>query len=212
MLRTILVALLASLSGCLIVPTFNEESYQEKEISKVYLGETSREAIVELFGQPDTIRENGAIWVYSEIHREAFVWVWTAAVFFYDAQHLVVEFEQDIVSHLELIEKAKGSSSTNLCMEGYNLISSRREDDRAAKEFQSLSDKCALYFYVGSLLLEEISIETVSDANIPGSTYLYLTLESGTYKIVARNIKKKTREKEVRCEPGKLVFVEINRV
>jgi hypothetical protein len=231
MLRVIIVIVAVGISGCLVFPTFHEEPYQEEEFVKVQPGKTSREVVVELYGQPDAIRENGAIWVYSEVHR---VGMWLVLEqgqgFFHDFQYLIIEFEQDIVSHFELVENVNSCTSTYICIrENSNseyltpswgredIIASRREDDRLAKEFRSIPGMCVLYIYFHTRSSVHIaSIDTFKNASIDTSTYLHVTLDPGTHRLHTNSYKfgffdLKEKEIDIRCEREKLVFVELNR-
>jgi outer membrane protein assembly factor BamE (lipoprotein component of BamABCDE complex) len=154
MLRFFLFVLMVHLSGCIIVPTSEKEPYQQDQIARVRPGETQREVILELFGEPKIRRENGGIWIYGEYHTQA-NWV---SVYppsegrIKDYQFLVVEFETDTVTNIEVVEDKFGCSSRGICLrygwrEIGDVVASKRADDKHAKEFERIIGKCSLYVY-----------------------------------------------------------------
>jgi hypothetical protein len=183
------------LSGC-IIPSFSKEPYQEEEIRQVHPGETSREAIVKLFGQPDVTRENDTIWIYGKV-RTAAILLGKGFAIISDFQFLAVEFEQNVVKSFELVEDAYGCSSTGICMpHGFSVrgnvrytltpdltvIASKREDDQLAKRFQSVSGQCSIYIYQ-KYPVARVAVHSFRNVLIDYNSYLlFLLVYAGKHK------------------------------
>jgi hypothetical protein len=90
--RIAIILLLALLSGCIYVPWYDPEPYQVDKLNRIKPHETTREQIVELFGQPGTSRKGGTIWIYRE---DRYLGTLLAKGIFpiHDDQFLIVEFE-----------------------------------------------------------------------------------------------------------------------
>lgn len=236
MLRIMLIVLVVHFSGC-VIPTLEEEPYQTGDIVTVHPGETARDVILKLFGEPNVSREHDAIWLYGEYHSSALVVTGVGSwnVFSVeDYQFLVVEFEKDTVKSIELVEDRFGCSSSGICLRyGWRIpkffdkgespgiwismlnqnaiVASERADDKLAKEFQKISNKCSLYFYQ-EYEVGRVTVDSIRNIFISEGTYLYLLLEPGWHRIMSTHGEEFNKhefvEKRFECRGGEIVFVE----
>ena len=101
MLRLLLIGCsMVGLVGC--IPFFHSEPYKDKQLIEIKTGETSRDEMVLLLGQPEIARENDAIWIYGR-RDLALVLVSPIPSFVYDHQWLIVEFEDEVVKRYQLM-------------------------------------------------------------------------------------------------------------
>ena len=106
--RILLICLLGGiLSACIVVPWFEPEPFQEGELTDIIAGATTRDQVIDAFGQPTVSRENGTMSIYGEPRHVAF-WLLLGKTdigmgFVDDFQFLVVEYEQDTVKSIELV-------------------------------------------------------------------------------------------------------------
>jgi hypothetical protein len=194
MSRIAIILLLALLSGCIYIPWYEPEPYQEEKLNKIKPRETTREQIVELFGQPGVSRKEGTIWIYSE-DRYLGTLIGKGIVPIVDDQFLIVEFEQDTVQYFELVEKMggiwrSGCSSNDICLvpRGEDSsdwsVASSGDDDKKSKQFQEEVDKCSVYIYIYRTYTHySLSMGSLKNIHLGNGAYINTFLQPGMHSL-----------------------------
>lgn len=238
MIRIIVVTIIFTLGGCIPIylPIIEPEPWKEDELGEIIVGQSSRQEVLELFGSNYIERDDGSIWILGEKrhvgHLTVIFLTGIAADYLDDYQFIVVEFDRDVVKGIEIVEdlggivnRLAGCSSTGLCLRrGWHhaekglytgdvvLISTIGSDDKAAKTFASISEKCALYVYQ-DYAVGRVGVASSRNILIDDSTYIYVLLEPGSHTVTALHgydrKGKQIVKYEITCKADEIVFLEI---
>ncbi len=224
-MRLLLILTTFTLTACgFLIPVSHPEPYPIGLIDRIVPGRTDKGDLEALLGQPQVSLQNGAIWIYGQSR----VVLWdTGGPDQHDYQALLLEFDDERVSSVELLEDKYGCWSSGLCLvSGWPLfeednapafldreltaVVSRRDDDAQAKRFLPDAGACSLYIYKrqnlfwGREYAPPISIAGVKDEPLHSSGYLWLKVPPGSQQLVSGEL-----EKTISCTAGGLQFIEI---
>jgi hypothetical protein len=219
----IYLVMFLSLGGC-AWPVDRPEPYDSSKFANIQIGESSRNQVVSIFGQPDVILNGGEFWIYGKTRMIIYD---MAGPGIHDFQSLLVGFDNDVVNSYEVLEDIHGCWSTGLCLVlGWDnhpskdkpasldrertAIVSQRDDDRRAKMFEIQEDQCAVYFFAAynffvGLGYTTITIGSVKDEPLPHKGYLRLRVPLGSHKVLADD-----HVFNFDCESSDLMFFEID--
>jgi outer membrane protein assembly factor BamE (lipoprotein component of BamABCDE complex) len=218
----ILLLLVLSITACIYLPKYEPEPYKLEVLAQIKPNETTREEVIELLGNPTISREDNGIWLYYYNRELGYI----ILVFpagggqVVDPQFVLLEFHQDTVSYVELVEDfetSRGCSNSGVCLyisdweTGTLEVTSRRKDDQEAKLFEPDSEKCGLYVVTYHSQVY-ISVNSYKDVSISEFSYLYKLLPPGTHEISFSSSSLGTlgsNTMQVECVARSLVFVEI---
>lgn len=224
-LRVVLGALVFALSGCIYLPIIEPEPYKQDQLGKIHIGKTTRQEIVDMFGREGVARNSDSVWIYGQSRHVGYLIIIIPMAkemphgYLEDYQFFVLEFDHDIVSHMEFIETAEGCSSTGICLVHHvldradrrlsdkSIISSEREDDHLAKAFLSVPDMCSLYIYTRSSVAS-IEMDSNPVIFISNETYLHFLLKPGAHKLRAIGPQRAITEQVIDCLEDEIIFVE----
>jgi hypothetical protein len=216
------------------VPFPESTSYEEAIQRSLSQGEVSRAKVIEMIGEPDVERSNGSIWIYEQPRHLALGGAITpggiGGGWLDEYQFMVVEFDGDLVSHVERVEDEMGCTSTGICRplmpavgpfpgsygsstySENTVVASKRPDDNSAKTFQSVADMCSWYVYTRDL---QANIEIDSNPFVPitDKTYLHILLKPGAHSIKAPSGYEdpfifEGAELVIECAGGDVVYLE----
>ena len=222
----LILSFLLQLSSCIVMPSPGKEPYQETELAKVQPGETTRDEVFRLFGQPHVTREENAIWIYGDSRSIAVGITYLplpAIGTFYDSQWIVIEFDADTVNTFDFVEDAHGCSSTGICLiSGWRqthvekdilfpsdqvVIASKRNDDKRAKAFQPVQGGCSVYVYT-EIYQTRFDINSIK-AEVTRATYFRISVEANpTLKWITPL--GGVVEQQIACGIGNMVFLKLD--
>ena len=130
----------------------------------------------------------------------------------YDYQHVVVEFEDDIVVHVELVESKSGCTSTGICMPTRQEVVfyvSKGILDRKAKEFQGIVGECSLYIYATDGW-NRFSLDSFRNAEINSDLYIRVYLQLGSHSFRTFSPSGAIQEEIIECEGVEQIFLELS--
>ncbi len=160
------------LGGCVPIPLAlpaDEEPFKEKVIGRIQVGETSRDEVIEMLGEPKAFLMDPEIHYYAESHFKGFVGVLILVVAPGEAgavplgdgglttRALAIQFDETgIVSSVDRLP-AGPCKSTIPCL-GYAYLKRNdktyelflfapKKDDAAAKQFHPKRDSCSVYLF-----------------------------------------------------------------
>jgi hypothetical protein len=219
-------------SGCLIipVPAPEAEPYDPNFLAKLEKEQASREEVVEAMGEPNLARETDSIWIYGKSRRLSYfagVSVTGAgAGTIEDFQFVVVEFQNDSVKHIELVEDREGCSASGICLSNawrnieaehfeqqlspeYTIVASVRDDDKQSKQFEPVIDRCSLYYYQDNVFATPIRIGANLSIQVSNDTYAHLILEPGVYELSKESSRIRNTlgfTESLTCDAGSVLF------
>lgn len=231
-----LFVLLASalLSACIYIPAIEPEPYKDVNLDSIDLGKSTRADIVKLLGEPDITRRDDSIWIYGQDRDVGFLILLLKpgyAGFMRDFQFLVFEFNQDYVKSFDLVEEGLGCSTSGICLAAgwgptgrrpdldewvlvndLTVVVSGGEDDKTAKKFHGIPDKCAFYIYQ-KYRGGRAAVGSIRNVLMAEKAYLYVVLTPGIHPVTAMQRNDWSKEifvsEELECESGDVLFVKI---
>ena len=220
-----LFSLLPLFSGCIILPTHVDtgKKYTDELLLAIQPGLTNRVEVIEILGEPEVALENNSVWLYSTSRVAlklfvAFVFPSTNGAAgagtdeFYDYQGVVVEFEKEIVVHIEIIEHEVSCTSTGICKRTRQedaYFVSRGELDQKAKEFQAIDDQCSLYIYTPDGW-SRFSLDSFRNIEINPDLYFRVYLQHGSHSFRTFSPSGEIDEMHIDCEREEFILVEIS--
>ncbi len=212
---------MAFLAGCM--PTGHPEPYSQELLDSIKVGVSKKKDVRTLLGQPSAVRRDGDIWIYGQSRLAAIgIGPYGPGVAgFDDYNWMLVEFRDEAVAHVEAVEDGWGCTTTGICLLSYayergretskpefTVVTSKQEDDEAAKLFRVISERCAVYLYAADTA-GEVSFETKSNVQIVNSAYMYDLLTPGSYKISIKARSDQMADLQIVCEDGDVLYVEL---
>jgi hypothetical protein len=220
MIRFLLLFLLSMPSACIVlpIPANTEKAYTDELLAVIRPGITTRDEVIEILGEAVEVRENDSIWLYPA--KRVAMWIFAAVGYggsggggteaIYDYQHVVVEFDGEVVVHAELVEDESGCTSTGICIKT-QLVDiyyiSKGDHDRKAKEFQSIVGQCSVYVFSPDGWAR-FSLNSLLNIQIDSDLYLRIYLLPGSHEF-RTFADDKLEVKLIECEQDELIFVEI---
>lgn len=121
------------LSGCLVIPTSATPPLNREKIEKIQINVTNKQAITNIFGEPDVIRDNESIWIYSKVKDTSIVvMIYPPGGFTtQDYEWLFLRFDKNKnLIEKEFIEDEDGCTKSGYCLhegwvrtrDGYRLF------------------------------------------------------------------------------------------
>ncbi|MEH6587909.1 MAG: hypothetical protein V7720_15215 [Halioglobus sp.] len=191
---------------------------------RIRAGESSRQWVTGVLGQPDAQLDGGNFWVYGETRMVIYDMAGPGT---HEYQSLLVVFKNEVVESYEILESRYGCWSTGLCLvSGWidspkkdrpatldrekTAVVSQRHDDSQAKSFAPRKEQCGVYFYkaenifFGKQYAPSVSIGSIKDEPLHYKGYLFLAIPSGThiFSTVDRSI-------DFECEGGERLYFEV---
>jgi hypothetical protein len=217
--------LLPLFSGCIILPTHvdTEKKYTDELLLAIQPGLTNRVEVIEILGEPEVALENNSVWLYSTSRVAlklfvAFVFPGTNGAAgagtdeFYDYQGVVVEFEKEIVVHIEIIEHEASCTSTGICKRTRQeevYFVSRGELDQKAKEFQAIDDQCSFYIYTPDGW-SRFSLDSFRNIEVNSDLYFRVYLQHGSHSFRTFSPSGVFQEEIIECKHGERYFLELS--
>jgi hypothetical protein len=205
------------------MPSPGKEPYQETELAKIQPGETTRDEVFRLFGQPHVTREENAIWIYGASRSITAGITYVPIPYagtFYDSKWIAIEFDADTVKTFDFVEDAYACSSTGICIiDGWRVqkdvlfpsdrvvIASKRDDDKRAKAFQPVQGRCSVYVYTD--LYETTFVINSNNAKVTRATYFRISVEANP-TLNWFTPKGRVVEQQIACGIGKMVFLKLH--
>jgi hypothetical protein len=213
------------MGGC-IFPVDSPEPYDENrgKLVKILPGESSREWVASILGQPDAQLDGGNFWVYGETRMVIYDMAGPGT---HEYQSLLVIFKNEVVESYEILESRYGCWSAGLCLvSGWidlpnkdrpatldrekTAVVSLRDDDSQAKDFAPREEQCGVYVYktenvlLGKQYAPPVSIGSIKDEPLHYKGYLFLEMPSGTHIFYTAD-----RSIDFECEGGNLLYFEV---
>jgi hypothetical protein len=218
-----LMLLSLALSGCIPVPRFVEEPFQE-DVPGLIAGLTTKDDVLQLFGEPGATYEQESVFVYAKF-QETITFIGPDMTF--GNQHfLVLSFDQNgVLGEFSIDTDApdfRGCSASGWCS-AYGARVLRLADsgqDAIAKRFLSPGDRCGIYIYGPISPLVAVSIDGQSIGGVFSKRYFqFWKVDPGTHEVALvlqpgeeeRWGLKNLPSVSATCAEGELVFIRLKK-
>jgi len=113
--RVVLVAALLLLGGC-ILPSFSREPYPQELLQQIEPGESSRDDVRTVLGEPHATRDGDRYWLYGRTRTAAYLIVEGGGPLV-EANWVLVEFgTADVATRVEHVEEGLGCTTDGICL------------------------------------------------------------------------------------------------
>lgn len=168
--RIMLIAALLLLEGC-VLPSFSGEPYPQELLQQIRPGESSREHVRTVLGEPHASRDGDRYWLYGRTRTAAYLIVQGGGPLV-EANWVLVEFGAgDVAARVEHVEEGRGCTTDGLCLldgfmscdpqardgiwgkcvqqslrDQFVILTAPAQMTEKARAYRAGPDHCALYF------------------------------------------------------------------
>ncbi|WLQ13244.1 hypothetical protein O5O45_26290 [Hahella aquimaris] len=212
------------LGACVYLPVTGADPYPEKMVSSIRVNESTKEDVLNVFGNPDVVREKDSIWVYGDYQGYGFMMAfkyigWTEI----SERFVIFKFDKDVVQFFEYVKSGIGCSSNGMCLTSdwgaYPFIRLKNDwveitataiDEAVARNFSVSNERCGVYVY-NSGSNTWINLDTYGEQRLTLGNYAYTEVAPGFHRLTRLWSGKSIRKQiSFLCEAGGLVFIEVH--
>jgi outer membrane protein assembly factor BamE (lipoprotein component of BamABCDE complex) len=236
-IRLLLLSVIAlfqiSLLGCAFcfIPAKQKEPrFVDESVSQISPGTTTKDEVKGILGQPDSIRKNDSIYIYSDSRKVGWLWVVVypgvgGASDIYKMDHIIIQFTNSgivqEVDHLYFPRRKKWRTTKNGIflaladpLSKEVVLYAQPPLDEKAKQFHVPAGKSAIYFYCprGDQFRGYVSLDGIALSQLTKHGYFFWVVDPGKHQI---EITPHSSQRflpavhfSINCEEGQIHFVE----
>ena len=225
------VLLTVLLNGCVVPIPVDDEVPYSGNAPNLKVGSSTKNDVINLFGEPGAVYSHGSIFVYSDFEETWLMPYFLAApgccgadagvATFGNRHYLVLNFDERDILENRKIEVGNGRahcSNIGLCFTviGHIVWFADDEEESRIKEFPTLSSECGIYLYLeGTVFPRQTSVTLDGDSlgyvGSIGAGFFYIKVKQGDHEIIANqvNAEPESARLPVVCNKNEHYFVRL---